>query len=501
MKPAKPQKPSEDQEVQGESNETFENMFDPRDLPTGRTGRFLVTLNDIGQQGLMTELKSVAGLSVASTADFENGALTEDDIDDADALIFEKLGVAVVDVDPNQLLALETSVMDNERSILSVEPEEFVYALQESPDDFDWQAEQPMSVEYLMGFRDGLDSFIEALGSSEESLVEGEMGALATYSDTATLTWGLQATKASSSHCTGRGIRIAVLDTGFDLSHPDFIGRSPLTASFISGQSVQDGHGHGTHCIGTSCGSRTPADTNKRYGIAHGATILAGKVLSNAGSGSDSGILAGINWALQNNATIISMSLGSGVAPGQPHKAAYEQAAQAALNANCLIIAAAGNSGNSPVGSPANCPSIMAVAAVDANLNRASFSCIGINGNGGEVDIAGPGVGVYSSTKLPAKYASWNGTSMATPHVAGCAALWAQNKGLRGKPLWNKLVDTALALPQPVQHVGAGLVQAPSCRFRFERPPWYRWRYRLRPIPRPILRPIPGPIPRPYDPR
>jgi subtilisin family serine protease len=146
---------------------------------------------------------------------------------------------------------------------------------------------------------------------------------------------------------------------------------------------------------------------------------------------------------------------------GQGFKLAYEQAAQAALNAGALIVAAAGNDGARPVGSPANCPSILAVAAVDSNLQRASFSCIGLNPNGGEVDIAAPGVAVYSSTRLPTRYASWNGTSMATPHVAGCAALWAQTSGLRAKPLWNKLVATARAIGLPAQPVGVGLVQAP----------------------------------------
>jgi hypothetical protein len=125
---------------------------------------------------------------------------------------------------------------------------------------------------------------------------------------------------------------------------------------------------------------------------------MAGKVLSNAGSGQDPWILAGINWAIQNRAVVISMSLGAPVAPGQAFKQAYEQAAQAPLNAGALIVAAAGNEAPRPVGSPANCPSIMAVAAIDSNLQRAPFSCIGINPGGGEVDIAGPGVAVFSST-------------------------------------------------------------------------------------------------------
>ena len=312
-----------------------------------------------------------------------------------------------------------------------------------------------------------------------------EAGVAAAYADTANLTWGLQATLAASSLCTGRGIRIAVLDTGFDLTHPDFAGRSPVTASFVPGEAVQDGHGHGTHCIGTSCGPKAPAGTPRRYGIATEATILAGKVLSNAGSGQDAWILAGINWAIQNRAIVISMSLGAPVQPGQGFKQAYEQAAQAALNAGALIVAAAGNSGNQPVGSPANCPSILSVAAVDANLQRAAFSCIGLNPGGGEVDIAGPGVAVFSSTKLPTKYATWNGTSMATPHVAGCAALWAQTTGLRSKPLWNQLVNAARNLGLPAQHVGAGLVQAPPCRKTLPPRPF--------PIPRPV--PIPRPIP------
>jgi subtilisin family serine protease len=228
-----------------------------------------------------------------------------------------------------------------------------------------------------------------------------------------------------------------------------------------------------------------PPGNTRRYGIAHQAMILVGKVLSDQGSGQTGWILQGINWAVANRATVISMSLGSRVAVGQTFSPAYEQAAQAALNAQSLIVAAAGNEGNSPVGSPANCPSVMAVAAVGNNLQRAPFSCIGINPNGGEVNIAGPGVNVFSTVPMAIRYGMKSGTSMATPHVAGIAALWAQNSGLRGMALWKKLISTALNIGQTPQQVGSGLVQAPRCLPI------------LPPVPHPVPLPQPIPIPDP----
>lgn len=160
------------------------------------------------------------------------------------------------------------------------------------------------------------------------------------------------------------------------------------------------------------------------------------------------------------------MSLGSPVLVGTPHKVAYENAGRAALNAGSIIIAAAGNSGGHPqqfpVSSPANAPSIMAVAAVDQGLRCASFSGRAANPNGGEVNIAAPGVGVFSSMKMPTRYASFNGTSMATPHVAGIAAMWSQRTGERGTALWQRLLATSRQIGQPVSHVGRGLVQAPN---------------------------------------
>ena len=120
-----------------------------------------------------------------------------------------------------------------------------------------------------------------------------------------------------------------------------------------------------------------------------------------------------------------------------------------------LVVAAAGNSA-SPTGSPANSPTIMSVAALDQNLRPAVFS------NFGKIEIAGPGVNVFSSVPRPTRYGYKSGTSMATPHVAGIAAQFAEaDPKARGRNLLNLLTQSARRLPLPARDVGTGLVQAP----------------------------------------
>ncbi len=268
---------------------------------------------------------------------------------------------------------------------------------------------------------------------------------------------------------TGRGIKVAVLDTGFEVHHPDFAGRKVTTQSFVPGEDVQDVHGHGTHCVGTALGPRIP-DPLPRYGIAYEAEIYVGKVLSNLGKGGDGDIMAGINWAVQNGCRVISMSLGAPVMPGQKPSTVFENTAQRTFAHGALIVAAAGNDSHreydppyaAPVEHPANCPSIMAVAALESSLQVAWFSNAGQEPNGGQVDIAGPGVNVYSSWILPKRYNIISGTSMATPHVAGIAALHAQaNASITAVDLWTRLVKSARPIGQPAADVGSGLVQAP----------------------------------------
>jgi subtilisin family serine protease len=430
------------------------------------TGRYLVLLREGAVESAAAELHDVAGVRVATTAGTKTGALTDKQREGSGGVIFDKLGVAVIDVAPDQAQALGRGAR-GESAVLAVEPERIVYALGVWPPARP-AAPQPggsLSAEYLRGYHDAVVSLATAAGRPQGALAAASAGVPAV--DESKVTWGLQAVGAPSSIHTGRGVRLAVLDTGFDFEHPDFGGRTVEGRSFVAGEEAQDGHGHGTHCIGTSCGPRVPADL-PRYGVAFDAEIYAGKVLSNRGSGADEGILAGIEWAVSNGCRIVSMSLGAPVALGEPHSPIFESAARRALAQGTAIIAAAGNESErevgvvAPVGHPANCPSISAVAALDSALRVASFSNGGSAPQGGQVDFAAPGVAVHSSWPIPARYRILSGTSMATPHAAGIAALLAEaNPDAPATELVGLLSQTARRLPLPSTDVGTGLVQAP----------------------------------------
>lgn len=392
--------------------------------PTGAetTGRYLVLLEDKSVAAGVREMSRVAGISAASSSE----ATTGEDLADADGVIFKDLGIAVVNASPDQVVQLNQAA-DAPGPISVVEAERVVWAYTAT----DEAAAPPV--------------------------------------DESVFTWGLQAVAANLSGATGKGVRIAVLDTGFTVAHPDFAGRAVITQSFITGETVDDAHGHGTHCIGSAAGPRQPAGGGPGYGVAHEAEIYAGKVLSNAGSGSDSGILAGIEWAIANNCAVVSMSLGAAVRPGTPHSQIFEQAATRALAKGTLVVAAAGNESKrpgrvNPVGHPANCPSILSVGAIDVQRAVAPFSC-GTVDTVGQVDVVGPGVDVYSSWNVEdgglGMRKRISGTSMATPHVAGVAALLAEKYGARGWELWARLAQSARRLGLPATDVGAGLVLAP----------------------------------------
>jgi subtilisin len=287
------------------------------------------------------------------------------------------------------------------------------------------------------------------------------------WTDSAASTWGRDAVNLPGQGATGRGVKLAVLDTGIDLGHPDFAGRTIVTHSLVAGQTVDDVRGHGTHCAGTAAGRPARSGNVPYYGVAPDADLHIVKVLNDSGAGRELDILAGMEWAIRQGCAVVSMSLGRAVRPDERFDPLYEDVGRRALEAGTLVIAAAGNESDrrygyiAPVSAPANAPSIMAVAAIGADGGIATFSC-GETG-GGAVDVAGPGVGIFSSVPRPRLYRSLQGTSMACPHVAGIAALWAEtDRSLRGQALWDQIVASAV----PVgglgkRDVGAGLVQAP----------------------------------------
>lgn len=406
---------------------------------TSKTGRFLMTFKE-GAAAAGVKALQARKLRVAHANDFTNQTVDLLQVGDADALMLPEIGVALVSGEAVAEHGLTTAAFaEEDASTHSVDPEYFMFASQINPTD------------YLKGVLRTAEMIAQDLGDIGPTMISTDVSAQA-----AGVTWGLSACRVPQSQFSGKGIKIAVLDTGFDLGHPEFTGRSFVTNTFV-GQPVQDLHGHGTHTTGTACGPLAPTGPIQRYGIGYDAQIFVGKVLTNSGSGTQMQVLAGMNWAIASKCSVISMSLGAPI-PVQP---SYTAAGTAALAAGCLIIAAAGNNSSrpgviNPAGAPANSPTIMSVAALDSSLRVAVFS------DGRKVDIAGPGVNVFSSWPRPTLHNTISGTSMATPHVSGCAALWAQsNSALRGSALRAKLVATARHLPFPASDVGAGLVQAP----------------------------------------
>lgn len=421
------------------------------------TGRYLVLGRATGDDALPKALRDQAGIRVASTSDFPQGTVSAAGLAGADGVYFEQLGVAITSTAPDQVGPLMTA--QGTGAIAIVEAERVVYLFDPREHPFVSMAAPALLTATGPGA-------LGAAGLVCELTASGVGAAAQSGLDEGDATWGLRVTGVLTSSRTGRGVRVAVLDTGFDLAHPDFAGRSIVSQSFIQGESAQDGHSHGTHCIGTALGTARLAQ-RPRYGVASEAHIYAAKVLDSNGRGSDGSVLAALDWAIRSGCRIVSMSLGTATQHGQPFSQVFETVGQRALAANTLLVAAAGNESQrpaiiNPVGHPANCPSVLAVGAVDAQMRIAPFSTRGFEASGGGVDIVGPGVDVYSTVPMPTRHGLKSGTSMACPHVAGIAALYAEaNPGASARELWQLLTRNAKSLPLDRADAGAGLVVAP----------------------------------------
>ncbi|MDX2708238.1 S8 family serine peptidase [Streptomyces sp. PA03-6a] len=254
---------------------------------------------------------------------------------------------------------------------------------------------------------------------------------------------------------TGQGVDVAVLDTGVDAQHPDLAGQIEAGVSFVPGEDVTDHNGHGTHVASTVAGSGD-ASNGKERGVAPGARLHIAKVLDEFGSGFDSWILAGMEWAArEQKAKIISMSLGGSPTDGtDPLSQAVNTLSE---ETGALFVVAAGNNGptESTVGTPGAADAALTVGAVDSADHLAEFSSRGPRyvDHALKPEITAPGVGVLAARSQYAPgegfYATMSGTSMATPHVAGAAALLVANHpDWDGQQLKDALVSTAKATPE-----------------------------------------------------
>jgi subtilisin family serine protease len=315
--------------------------------------------------------------------------------------------------------------------------------------------------------------------------------------EAATAAWGVHAVGADASARTGDGVVVSILDTGIDSTHPAFAGVALVEEDF-SGSGIGDKQGHGTHCAGTVFGRNVD---NTRIGVAPGVKkALIGKVLGDDGRGNSDMIFSGIQWAVQQGAQVISMSLGFDfpglvqrlVDDNWPADLATSVALEAyranlrmfdalmqmirsrdAFVAGTVVVAAAGNESRRDVDPdyeiavslPAAAEGVVSVGAVqqtDNGLTIARFSNT-------FPQISGPGVNVLSA-KVGGGLRSLSGTSMATPHAAGVAALWweeviasplpATRAAVTAKMLANAAID-GFATSVDVADRGLGLVRAP----------------------------------------
>ena len=276
--------------------------------------------------------------------------------------------------------------------------------------------------------------------------------------------WNLGMIEADAAHATatGAGAVIAVVDSGVQRTHPDLAGRLLPGADLVDGGPPDDRDGHGTHVSGIAA-----AATGNGVGIASvapGAQVLPVRVLGDDGSGTSDDVAAGIDYARRNGADVINLSLGSevpiiGLAGGD----AIDAAIHRALAAGIVVVAAAGNNGVPVCEQPAAGDGLLCVGAVDRRGRRSFFSSfgqgLGVVAPGGSA-LPMPGEDILS-TVPPSTYGEMAGTSQASPHVAGVAALLV-SRGVRGRAAVRRILDTATDLGPAGDdpEYGHGLVNA-----------------------------------------
>lgn len=265
------------------------------------------------------------------------------------------------------------------------------------------------------------DVVVQAADSGQE-IGQGQM-----------VSWGIEKINAKSAWAsgdTGAAVKVGIIDTGISNSHPDLIDNiKGGVNTIVASNGWNDDHGHGSHVAGIIAALDNSIGT---VGVGPQINLYAIKVLNSSGSGNLSDIIEGIDWAVANKMQVINMSLSTA-----SNIQSFRDACARAKNAGIVVVAAAGNSGGS-VQYPGAYPEVIGVSAIDSTNTIASFSS-----RGTQVDLAAPGVSIYSTYK-GVDYATLSGTSMASPHVAGAAALvLARNASLTPDQVQARLQSTA----------------------------------------------------------
>ena len=412
--------------------------------------RYIVLLKDQHKSSIKNVEKEFS-VSVTSSEMLSRDKKSFNIIDAQNAVLYKNLGIVVADdMDEEQLTI---SVADTASPVIYFEKERDFF----SADENLLIQELKTGIDQLKSKVLELETFIQNKPIPQHPVVE--------------MAWGLKAIGMDATRYTGKGVDICILDTGLDTTHPDYSGKTIEGKSFIQGEDWdKDQNGHGTHCAGVACGN-VRNDTGNRYGIAAESNLKIGKVLSDSGKGTTSSIIDAIDWAITKKFRIISMSLASPVGINEPPSLLFETVGKKALENNVLIIAAAGNDSNRPslprpVSAPANSVSIMAVAAIDSQMHIARFSNAGINAaTGGNINVCAPGVDIVSTyprkNGISNDYKVLSGTSMATPHVAGLAALYMEQfPGLNAAEIWTLLENHAKPIENlKYRDIGKGLIQ------------------------------------------
>lgn len=284
--------------------------------------------------------------------------------------------------------------------------------------------------------------------------------------------YGLDIVESDAAHATatGRGATIAIVDSGVLASHPDLQGGRLLRGyDFVEGDDTpQDGEGHGTHVLGIA--GATEDNATGVASVAPGAKLLPVRVLGDDGSGEVRTVVQGIDYAVAQGADVINLSLASDVPLAGGSDSAFNAAIDRALDAGRVVVAASGNDGLPACAQPAGRGRLLCVGSVDQNRQRSLFS--NFVGNSEALGIMAPGGSSLLGRDIlstfnrvdPAfggPYTEIAGTSQATPHVAGVAALLVE-KGLRGQQAAQRLIATATdaGFPGPDPEYGAGIVNA-----------------------------------------